>query len=227
MTLDCCLTESPIDIDVLHRITRVPVVESASKLTPESTFSVGEANLSKQINDNQTIQTDKLRICKKLESTGSWVEQDYKSLQSSTDDQQKTTSDLIMKTTRRSQLRRYLKKKYTKVRPITKFSRMRKQVANKRLRVEGRFVTKHQALLLLGLTQEDLLGNETIQDLLNVWSSGHRSFNSVIQNDKKGGRIVKVRNFQALIDDSYSNQCSSALDHKSEGIKEFEQIDSS
>ena len=101
----------------------------------------------------------------------------------------------MMKSTRKQQLRRYLKKKYSKDRPTSKFSRMRKQVANKRLRVEGRFVTKQKAFELLGLTQEDLLGNETIQDLLNVWSSGHKSFNSVIQNDKKGGKIVRVRNF--------------------------------
>ena len=38
----------------------------------------------------------------------------------------------------------------------------RKQVAEKRLRIKGRFVTKEQAFEILGLTQNQLLDNAKI-----------------------------------------------------------------
>ena len=42
----------------------------------------------------------------------------------------------------------------------------RKQVAEKRLRIKGRFVTKTQAFEILGLREDDLETNETLQRLL-------------------------------------------------------------
>lgn len=42
----------------------------------------------------------------------------------------------------------------------------RKQVAEKRLRIKGRFVTKTQAYEILGMTEDELKSNETIQKLL-------------------------------------------------------------
>ena len=39
---------------------------------------------------------------------------------------------------------------------IDRFYEVRKKVADKRLRVKGRFVTNDQALKLLGITYEDL-----------------------------------------------------------------------
>jgi hypothetical protein len=39
-------------------------------------------------------------------------------------------------------------------------------VADKRLRIKGRFVTKEQAFEILGLSQEELLDNDSIQQLL-------------------------------------------------------------
>ena len=38
----------------------------------------------------------------------------------------------------------------------------RKQVAEKRLRIKGRFVTKQQAFEILGLKEDDLKSNETL-----------------------------------------------------------------
>jgi UTP-glucose-1-phosphate uridylyltransferase len=49
----------------------------------------------------------------------------------------------------------------------------RKQVAEKRLRIKGRFVTKKQAFEILGLTSAELKNNEIIQKLLE----SHASFN--------------------------------------------------
>jgi hypothetical protein len=45
----------------------------------------------------------------------------------------------------------------------------RKQVAEKRLRIKGRFVTKSQAFEILGLSSIDLKENATIQKLLESY----------------------------------------------------------
>lgn len=42
----------------------------------------------------------------------------------------------------------------------------RKQVAEKRLRIKGRFVTKTQAFDILGISSAELRNNEIIQKLL-------------------------------------------------------------
>jgi hypothetical protein len=42
----------------------------------------------------------------------------------------------------------------------------RKQVAEKRLRIKGRFVTKEQAFDILGITSDELKSNQIIQKLL-------------------------------------------------------------
>lgn len=60
---------------------------------------------------------------------------------------------------RREKVRNYLTKKRCK-QGMKKFSyKCRKQVADKRLRIKGRFVTKEQAFEILGLTQNELLDN--------------------------------------------------------------------
>ena len=78
-------------------------------------------------------------------------------------------------------------------------------MAEKRLRIEGRFVTKLQAFEILGMDQQDLLSNNRIQELLIKHSDSKKKVNTFIQDDKKGGKIVKVQNFQALIDNSYNH----------------------
>ncbi len=44
----------------------------------------------------------------------------------------------------------------------------RKQVAEKRLRIKGRFVTRQQAFEILGITYDELKSNEIIQRLLET-----------------------------------------------------------
>ena len=53
-------------------------------------------------------------------------------------------------------------------------------MASKRLRIEGRFVTKLQAFEILGMDQEDLLGNNKIQELLTSHSDQKKKFNTFI-----------------------------------------------
>ena len=67
---------------------------------------------------------------------------------------------------------------------------------------------------MLGLTQEDLLTNDTIQTLLNKRETD-KQLNSLIQSEKRGGHIVKVHNFQALIDDNW--KAENNRDNEGEG----------
>lgn len=61
---------------------------------------------------------------------------------------------------------KYLQKKRMKS-SMKKFCyKCRKQVAEKRLRIKGRFVTKKQAFDILGMTSAELKSNEIIQKLL-------------------------------------------------------------
>jgi len=71
----------------------------------------------------------------------------------------------------------------------------RKQVAEKRLRIKGRFVTKDQAFEILGLTQNELLDNQMIQELLTKHSEDPLQMNSLVESSKNGGQMIKVRNF--------------------------------
>ena len=57
---------------------------------------------------------------------------------------------------------RYLNKKYNKYRTKKHQYVCRKQVAEKRLRIKGRFVTREQAFEILGISQSDLLRNDLI-----------------------------------------------------------------
>ena len=58
---------------------------------------------------------------------------------------------------------------------------------------------------MLGLNQNELLDNQEMQRLLTQHNqSKGTKVNTLIRNDKKGGEILMVSNFQALIDKSYS-----------------------
>jgi hypothetical protein len=65
----------------------------------------------------------------------------------------------------------------------------RKRVADNRLRVKGRFVTKDQAFALLGMTPQDLCENESIKQLLNDSSC------SIVTTTNN----IKIRNIQTLL----------------------------
>lgn len=75
----------------------------------------------------------------------------------------------------------------------------RKQVAEKRLRIKGRFVTKDQAFEILGITSDELKENEIIQRLLENHADGLSNFpmmqlNSLFESND-GNKSIKIRNF--------------------------------
>jgi len=72
----------------------------------------------------------------------------------------------ITATDRLNRVRRYWEKKRSKMLSNKFTYSCRKSVAEKRLRIKGRFVTKDQAFEILGLTQDELLSSDMIQQLL-------------------------------------------------------------
>lgn len=77
---------------------------------------------------------------------------------------------------RLDKVRRYLHKKGMKSQMKKFCYKCRKQVAEKRLRIKGRFVTKEQAFDILGITSDELKSNEIIQKLLENHAAGMNVF---------------------------------------------------
>ena len=104
-------------------------------------------------------------------------------------------------------VQRYLTKKRNKWLTKKHSYVCRKQVAEKRLRIKGRFVTRDQAFEILGMTQDELLKNDVIQTLLTKHADDPMQLNSTIEGGGANGQCqIKVQNFQALIDSSYSHR---------------------
>ena len=104
-----------------------------------------------------------------------------------------------------------MKKKQNKTNTSKYTYKCRKQVAEKRLRIKGRFVTKEQAFEILGLTQVELLDNVKIQELLTQHANEPLQVNSLVENGKNCGQMIKVQNFQALIDNNYKHLSDKGL----------------
>lgn len=64
-------------------------------------------------------------------------------------------------------------------------------------------MTKEQAFEILGLTKDQLLDNNKIQDMLTQHAANPLQVNSLIEAG--AGAMIKVQNFQALIDKEYEN----------------------
>jgi hypothetical protein len=81
---------------------------------------------------------------------------------------------------RQSRIRRYLHKKRNKDFSKKHKYKCRANVAVKRLRIKGRFVTKPKALKILGLTKDELFNSEMIQTLLTNYAEDPSSLNSLV-----------------------------------------------
>ena len=95
---------------------------------------------------------------------------------------------------RQQKVRRYLWKK--KIRKVSTKQMLggRKRVADKKLRVGGKFVTREQAFKCLGLSQNELLTNTAVQELLKEQTDISSTLKSVVQHGECE-KLVKVQNF--------------------------------
>jgi len=88
----------------------------------------------------------------------------------------------------------------------------RKKVADKRLRIKGRFVTREQAYAILGTTAEDLAKNELLKSLISTNSNC-----SIITSAQN----MKIRNIQTLFLTSDKQKVESVQEKLPEPPKEI------
>lgn len=91
---------------------------------------------------------------------------------------------------RREKIRKYREKRKQRIWKKKVSYDCRKKVADKRLRIKGRFVTREQAYAILGTTAEDLASNELLRTLIT--NSDNCSIVTSAQN-------MKIRNIQTLL----------------------------
>ncbi len=91
---------------------------------------------------------------------------------------------------RKEKIRKYLEKRKRRIWKKKICYDCRKKVADKRLRVKGRFVTREQAYAILGITAEDLSKNELLMKIIK--SNAGCSIITSAHN-------MKVRNIQTLV----------------------------
>lgn len=91
---------------------------------------------------------------------------------------------------RKEKIKKYLEKRKRRIWDRKISYDCRRKVADKRLRIKGRFVTREQAYAALGTTQEDFIKNKNLVNLIKANSDC-----SIVTSAKN----VKVRNIQTLI----------------------------
>eukprot|EP00826_Nyctotherus_ovalis_P026531 TRINITY_DN2071_c0_g2_i4.p1 TRINITY_DN2071_c0_g2~~TRINITY_DN2071_c0_g2_i4.p1 ORF type:complete len:393 (+),score=117.44 TRINITY_DN2071_c0_g2_i4:528-1706(+) len=91
---------------------------------------------------------------------------------------------------RKEKIRKYREKRKQRIWKKKVSYDCRKKVADKRLRIKGRFVTREQAYAILGTTAEDLASNELLRTLIT--NSDNCSIVTSAQN-------MKIRNIQTLL----------------------------
>ena len=85
----------------------------------------------------------------------------------------------------------------TKVNTKICFSELRKEASDKRIRIKGRFVTRSQAFVYLGITPYEIASNKEMQDIFMKYSG--YSILTKAQNE------VKIRNLQTLLQRSFKD----------------------
>lgn len=129
------------------------------------------------------------------------VQQDYFCLDAEMKDDPKDTlkvtpERMIGKLTvsqRKEKIQNYLKKRENRIWRKKISYDCRKKVADKRLRIKGRFVTREQAFALLGATPEELANNKLLRELIT--NNDNCSIVTSAQN-------MKIRNIQTLLSNS-------------------------
>jgi hypothetical protein len=104
-------------------------------------------------------------------------------------DQNERLIGSLTRSQRREKIRKYLEKRKRRIWRKKICYDCRKKMADKRLRIKGRFVTREQACALLGTTEENLSSNEMLKSLVN--SNSNCSIITSAHN-------MRIRNIQTL-----------------------------
>lgn len=113
-------------------------------------------------------------------------------------------------TQRKEKIRKYREKRKQRIWKKKVSYDCRKKVADKRLRIKGRFVTREQACAILGTTPEDLAGNELLRTL--IINNDNCSIVTSAQN-------MKIRNLQTLFTASERAKDKNVKDDKGLELK--------
>ena len=108
---------------------------------------------------------------------------------------------------RKVKIEKYLEKRKKRIWSKKISYDCRKRVADNRLRIKGRFVTKEQAFAILGTTPQELLNNPQLKHILN--SNNNCSIITSANN-------IKIRNIQTLLN-TLKEEC------EGEGLKQLEE----
>eukprot|EP00826_Nyctotherus_ovalis_P058751 TRINITY_DN8103_c0_g1_i8.p1 TRINITY_DN8103_c0_g1~~TRINITY_DN8103_c0_g1_i8.p1 ORF type:complete len:500 (-),score=121.26 TRINITY_DN8103_c0_g1_i8:161-1660(-) len=112
---------------------------------------------------------------------------------------------------RQKKIRHYLEKRKHRIWKKKISYDCRKKVADKRLRIKGRFVTREQAYSLLGTTPEDLANNKLLRTLINANTDC-----SIVTSANN----MRIRNIQTLF--STPNKKGKQMENEAETEKQAE-----
>lgn len=107
---------------------------------------------------------------------------------------------------RKEKIKHYLEKRKRRIWKKKVSYDCRKKVADKRLRIKGRFVTKEQACEILGLTPEDLANNKLLKALIT-----NNDNCSIVTSAKD----MKIRNIQTLLSSSIKGKVKDKIEKES------------
>ena len=118
------------------------------------------------------------------------VSNPYPILKTSVENDASKTVGVLTLSERKKKIEKYLEKRKRRIWNKKVAYDCRKKVADKRLRIKGRFVTHEQAYSILGMSAEDLSNNELLNTF--VRNNSNCSIMTLAHN-------MKVRNIQNLI----------------------------
>jgi len=117
---------------------------------------------------------------------------------------------------RKEKIRRFLEKRKRRIWKKKVCYDCRKKVADKRLRIKGRFVTRDQAYALLGTTAQDLANNELLRTLIT-----NKDECSIITSAKN----MRIRNLQTLFAPPEKKNKTSSAEHNKNKANELKSIE--
>lgn len=138
---------------------------------PLPSHSIYKKNKEFEEIDACTVATaDEKYLCLNKQSSSNLITRKSSPHEHTTDSSSSHSSDnrigALSHSERMQKILNYLRKKNRRSQKNKFCYKCRKQVAEKRLRIKGRFVTRTQAYEILGINSDELKSNEILQKLL-------------------------------------------------------------